>query len=76
MFRAVLAEPELLKNTIPIIAEIIDEGVFKLDSNGLSLLAPDRTMVAVVDFKLLSTAFEEWKVEEPVSYTHLTLPTN
>jgi len=66
VFRAVLAEPELLKNTIPIIAEIIDEGVFKLDSNGLSLLAPDRTMVAVVDFKLLSTAFEEWKVEEAV----------
>lgn len=53
----------MLLNSVPIIAEIIDEGVFKVNQNGLSLLAPDRTMVAVVDFQLLSSAFEEFKVE-------------
>jgi proliferating cell nuclear antigen len=67
MFKIVLTDVDLLKNTIPIIAEIIDEGVFKVDQNGISLLAPDRTMVSVVDFRLPSTAFEKYKVETPTS---------
>lgn len=66
-FKAVLSDIELLKNTIPTIAEIIDEGTFVIDKEGMSLLAPDRTMVSVVDFKILSSAFEEFKVAEPVS---------
>jgi proliferating cell nuclear antigen len=67
MFKIVLTDVDLLKNTIPIIAEIIDDGVFKVDQNGISLLAPDRTMVSVVDFRLPSTAFEKYKVETPTS---------
>lgn len=62
-FRITLSDTDLLLNSVPIIAEIIDEGVFKVNQNGLSLLSPDRTMVAVVDFQLLSSAFEEFKVE-------------
>jgi proliferating cell nuclear antigen PCNA len=64
MFKLVLSNSDLLKNSIPIIAEIIDEGVFKINQNGLSLLSPDRTMVAVVDFQIPSAAFDEFKVEE------------
>ncbi len=60
MFKAVLSDVDLLKGTIPIIAEIIDEGVFKVNQNGISLLSPDRAMVAVVDLKILSTAFDEY----------------
>jgi len=60
MFKAVLSDVDLLKSTIPIIAEIIDEGVFKVNQNGISLLSPDRAMVAVVDLKILSTAFDEY----------------
>jgi len=63
MFRAVLSDSNILRNSIPIIAEIIDEAVFTVDQNGISLLSPDRTMVSVVDFKILSSAFEEFKVE-------------
>jgi proliferating cell nuclear antigen len=62
MFKISLDNTDLLKNSIPIIAEIIDEGVFKVDSKGLSLLSPDRSMIALVDFHLLSTAFEDFKV--------------
>lgn len=62
-FRLTLSDTDLLLNSVPIIAEIIDEGVFKVNKNGLSLLSPDRTMVAVVDFRLLSSAFEDFKVE-------------
>ncbi len=60
MFKAVLSDVDILKNTIPIIAEIIDEGVFRVDQNGISLLSPDRAMVAVVNIKILSTAFDEY----------------
>ncbi len=63
MFKMVLSNTDLIKNSIPIIAEIIDEGVFKINQNGLSLLSPDRTMVAVVDFQIPSAAFDEFKVE-------------
>lgn len=63
-FKAVLSDVDLLKNSIPAISEIIDEGVFRVDKNGISMLAPDRTMVSVTDFKLLSSAFEEFTVEK------------
>jgi proliferating cell nuclear antigen len=63
MFKLVLNDADVLKKSIPIIAEIIDEGVFKITQNGLSLLSPDRTMVAVVDFSIPSSAFDEFTVE-------------
>ncbi len=63
MFKVSLSEVDLLKNSIPIIAEIIDEGIFKISKDGLSLLSPDRTMVSVTDLKILPTAFDEFKVE-------------
>ncbi|MBL7206551.1 MAG: proliferating cell nuclear antigen (pcna) [Candidatus Aenigmarchaeota archaeon] len=65
VFKAVLSDPELLKSSIPIIAEIIDEGIFKVDKDGIKLLSPDRTMVSVVDLKILSSAFDEFKADEP-----------
>ncbi len=64
MFKATLSNIDLLKSSVGIISEIIDEGLFKVDSNGISLLTPDRTMVAVVDFTLLSSAFDEYSVEK------------
>lgn len=67
MFRAVLSDVDILKNSIPVIAEIIDEGVLKVDQNGLSMVSPDRAMVAVIDFKILSSAFDEFKVDSPAS---------
>lgn len=67
MFRIVLSDVDLLKNSIPIIADIIDEGVFTFDQNGISLVTPDRTMVSVVDLKILSAAFDEYKIDSPES---------
>lgn len=63
MFKMILSDVDLLKNSISIISEIIDEGVFHVDQNGISLVSPDRAMVAVIDFKLLSTAFDEYTVK-------------
>ncbi len=59
MFSLALADADDLKDAVSIIADIIDEGTFRVDKNGLSLLAPDRTMVSVVDFRLPASVFEE-----------------
>jgi len=67
MFKATLNDPEVFKNSMGVISNIIDEGLFKVDSNGLSLLSPDRNVIVVVDFKLLSTAFDEFEVEGEVN---------
>ena len=67
MFKIVLSDVDLLKNSIPIIADIIDEGIFNIDQNGISLVTPDRTMVSVVDLKILSAAFDEFKIDGPTA---------
>ncbi len=64
MFKATLAEPQLLVNSISTIAELIDEGLFKISKNGISLVAADRAMVAVVDFSLSLGAFQNYELEE------------
>ena len=61
--KVTLNSAEILKNSVGIIAEIIDEAIFNFDANGMSLLCPDRNMVAVIDFRLLSSAFDEYSVE-------------
>jgi proliferating cell nuclear antigen len=63
MFKIALSDVDLLKNSIPIISEIIDEGLFRVDQNGISMLSPDRAMVAVIDLKILSTAFDEFNAQ-------------
>ena len=63
MFKIVLSDVDLLKISIPIISEIIDEGLIRVDQNGLSMLSPDRAMVAVIDWKVLSSAFDEFDVK-------------
>jgi proliferating cell nuclear antigen PCNA len=66
-FKITLSDVDLLKNSVPIISEIIDEGIFKVNKDGIALLSPDRTMVSVTDLKILSSAFEEYNVEEEES---------
>ncbi|OYT42478.1 MAG: proliferating cell nuclear antigen (pcna) [Candidatus Aenigmarchaeota archaeon ex4484_224] len=64
MFKAVLTDPDLLRIPITTIAQLIDEGVFNITKSNISLRAADRAMVAVVDFKILANAFEEYSIEE------------
>ena len=64
MFKAVISDSALLKDAISTIGELIDEGIFKVNKNGLSLIAADRAMVAVVDFKLPATVFDVFDVDK------------
>jgi proliferating cell nuclear antigen len=67
MFKATIADVNLLTDSISAIAELIDEGIFKISKDSISLIAADRAMVAVVDFKILSTAFEKYELDKDQS---------
>jgi len=64
MFKAFMSDSSLLRDSISTIGELLDEGIFKVDKNGLSLIAADRAMVAVVDFKLPATIFDKFEVDK------------
>ncbi|MEK6817078.1 MAG: hypothetical protein AABY09_05665, partial [Nanoarchaeota archaeon] len=62
-----LAEPRLLKESVNIISELVNEVTLKVDTSKIELVAMDPANVAMVDFKLLSTAFAEYDVKEELS---------
>ena len=59
-----LAEPKYLKDSISVISELVSEARFKITKNTLELVAMDPANVAMVIFKLLSSAFVEYDVKE------------
>jgi proliferating cell nuclear antigen PCNA len=67
MFKAVMSDSSLFRDSISTIGELIDEGIFKVDKNGLSLVAADRAMVAVIDFKMPATIFDKFEVDKDQS---------
>ena len=64
MFKAVMTDSSIFRDSISTIGELIDEGIFKVDKNGLSLVAADRAMVAVIDFKMPATMFDKFDVDK------------
>ncbi|MCX6706809.1 MAG: hypothetical protein NT001_01565 [Candidatus Woesearchaeota archaeon] len=64
--RLSLADPKYIKDSITIISELVNEARFKINSNAIELIAMDPANVAMVIFKLLSSAFVEYSVKEPV----------
>ncbi len=59
-----LAEPTYLKESITIISDLVNEARFKITKDALELIAMDPANVAMVIFKLLSSAFTEYNVKE------------
>ena len=59
-----LAEPNYLKDSVSIISELVNEASFKIKPNSIELIAMDPANVAMVIFKLLSSAFVEYNVTE------------
>lgn len=58
-----LAETRLLKDSVAIIADLVTEVRFTVTKNALELVAMDPANVAMVVFKLLSSAFAEYDVK-------------
>ncbi len=69
-----IAEPKYLKESISIISEIVTEATLKVTSDGLELVAMDPANVAMVIFKLLSTAFTNFETDDET--TKLTINLN
>jgi proliferating cell nuclear antigen len=62
--KLILAEPKYFKDSISIISELVTEAKFKVNSNGLELIAMDPANVAMVIFKMLSSCFTKYEVNE------------
>jgi proliferating cell nuclear antigen len=67
IMKLTLAETKLLKDSTTIIADIVTEVHFKVTPTAVELIAMDPANVAMVIYKLLSTAFAEYHVAEPVT---------
>ena len=62
--RLTLAEPGYLKESIAIISDLVNEARFKVSQDAIELVAMDPANVAMVVFKLLSSAFTEYDVKK------------
>jgi proliferating cell nuclear antigen len=64
MFRVTSSDPRIFRDSMDIISQLIDDGLFKLKKEGIELIAADRAMVSVVDFKIKNTAFEKYECDK------------
>lgn len=59
-----LADTKYLKDSITVISELVNEARFKITPSSIELVAMDPANVAMVIFKLLGSAFTEYKVDQ------------
>ena len=61
-----LADPKILKDSISVISEIVTEAKFNISKESIDLVAMDPANVAMVIFKLLSSSFTEYVVDDEI----------
>lgn len=66
MFKAVTKDISVLKDSLECVSTLISEGTFKINSNGIGLVAMDPASVAMVVYNLLSSSFESFEVKDEV----------
>lgn len=59
-----LAEPKYLKDSISVISELVNEVRCGIDKDRVEIIAMDPANVAMVNFKLLSSAFVDYDVDK------------
>lgn len=64
MVKLVISDASYLKDSISVLSELVNEARFKMTKDGLELIAMDPANVAMVIFKLLSSSFTEYDVQE------------
>jgi len=60
LFRLKMSDVKLLRDVLTAISTLIDEGTFNLSPEGIKLRSMDPSRVAMVDFEMQKTAFEEY----------------
>lgn len=63
--KLVLTDPKYFKDSITIISDLVTEAKFKATPEGLELVAMDPANVAMVIYRLLSSSFTQYKLEQP-----------
>ena len=53
-------------NIVKALKNMLNEGTFKLDLNGISLCEMDPVNVSMISLKMLSSGFLEYKISAPV----------
>ncbi|MDK2850068.1 MAG: proliferating cell nuclear antigen [Candidatus Woesearchaeota archaeon] len=61
--KVTLTEPDLLKESISIVSELVSEVRFKVNATAMEMIAMDAANVAMIIFKMFSSAFAEYKVD-------------
>ncbi|MFB6181001.1 MAG: proliferating cell nuclear antigen (pcna) [Candidatus Nanohalobium sp.] len=64
MFKAELEDVGLLKDSMKTISDLISEGLFQLQEDGIKLVAADPAMVGLVDFKIEEDVFESFELDK------------
>ena len=62
--KLVLAESKYLKDSISIISELVTDVTLKIDQDKIELVAADPANVAMIVFRLLSSAFAEYSIDK------------
>ena len=69
MFLVKASEPRLLNAAISVLSDFITEASFSFQKDGIKLHALDPANISMVIMNILPTAFQEFKVEQPVDIT-------
>jgi proliferating cell nuclear antigen len=64
MFKAELEDVSLIQDSMKTISDLISEGLFQLEEDGIKLVAADPAMVALVDFQIEEDVFETFELDE------------
>ena len=63
-FKAVIDQPDLLRDSINAVSTLINEAVFKVKKSGIELRAMDSANVSMVEMRLLASAFRSFDVDK------------
>ena len=64
MFKVRMSDAKLFRDAVTAISTLIDEGTFNVSSDGIKLRAMDPSRVAMVDFTMQKTVFDEYASDE------------
>jgi len=64
LFKVKVSDAKLVRDAVTAISTLIDEGTFNVDSDGIRLRSMDPSRVAMVDFVMQKTVFDEYVSDE------------
>jgi proliferating cell nuclear antigen len=65
MFKAKISDAKLLRDMITAISTLVDEATFNITPEGIKLRAMDPSRVAMIDFEMPKTTFDEYTADTP-----------